>query len=248
MLFRSDDAYGFSQLDSQTLLLKLPSMGRNDRASTEAHIQKNKHLLDRMPYLIIDCRDNGGGINRTWTPLKPYLQTQSTVTDGQLFWGSEDNAEMMLATLKQYPLPKKEAKLVKQLAKEMKAHPGQFVGSMNARRERYGPPTLYPQKVVILVNGRCASSCEEFVLWAQQSRKVTIMGVPTAGIVDFVSTFSTTIPCMNWDFRYPMARSNRVADGRALDNIGIPPKISLQHVTTDWIEYAQNWLKANSTH
>ncbi|MBK6997984.1 MAG: hypothetical protein IPH31_25040 [Lewinellaceae bacterium] len=64
-------------------------------------------------------------------------------------------------------------------------------------------------KVVILVNDRCASSCRIFLLWAMQSKKVTLMGSQTAGIADYGSINTLSVPCHNWLFAYPTARSNR---------------------------------------
>jgi len=238
---RPDSDFSLRQLDTQTLLFVLPSMSIRNYKAVQEQIRKNQDLLERMPYLIIDCRGNAGGHSATWFPLKKYLQTQATLMDGSLTWASEDNAQYLLKSSN--GAPKDYRKRIKAYAKKMKKHPGQFVGSMNAVREQYGPPTPYPNKVVILTNKGCGSVCEVFTLWAKQSKKVTVMGEQTAGVVDYMALFRAIVPCKDWVFLYPMARSNRVADGRALDNIGIPPDIRLDEKTPDWIAFAQQWMK-----
>jgi len=239
---RPDSDFALSVLDSQTLLFKLPSMAGYYKPLIDSVFQKNEALLAKHPYLIIDCRGNSGGALNTWYGLKPYLYTGPVVTDGMLYWASEDNSKSMLSWIKS-DMPKAQKKYYRKYAAEMKKHQGTFVGTMNARREQLKKVLPKPEKVVILTNGRCASSCEFFVLWAQQSRKVTIMGGNTAGIADYGAVETLSIPCHNWLFSYPTARSNRVPDGRGIDNVGIVPKVLLDDQTADWIEYAKVWLK-----
>lgn len=238
---RPDSDFALTLLDSQTLLFKFPSMDFRNSQSVQERVQQHRALLERTPYLILDCRDNLGGQSATWYPWKKYLQTGATVMDGSLMWASEDNAQFLLKSSEK--APKAVRKRMKAYAKEMKKHPGRFVGSMNSVREQYGPPAPYPQKVVILTNHRSAGTCETFILWAQQSKKVTVMGEQTAGVVDYTTLFKGVVPCLNWAFFYPTSRSNRVADGRGLDNIGIPPDVRLDEKASDWIAFAQQWLQ-----
>ncbi|MBC7776182.1 MAG: hypothetical protein H7246_12170 [Phycisphaerae bacterium] len=198
--------------------------------------------IEKHPYLIVDCRGNSGGALGTWQSLKPYLYTGPVMTDGMLYWASDDNAKSLLLGIKP-SMPKAQKKYYKKIVGSMKKSPGTFVGTMNARREQLKIVLPNPKKVVILVNERCASSCEAFLLWAQQSRKVTVMGRQTAGIADYGSVNTLSVPCHNWLFAYPTARSNRVADGRGIDNVGIAPQIMLDEQTSNWIEFARMWFK-----
>ncbi|MFN0175664.1 MAG: S41 family peptidase [Saprospiraceae bacterium] len=239
---RPDSDFALTALDSQTVLFRLPSMGLRYKPLIDSVLSRNKALLEKHPYLIIDCRGNGGGAFSTWYSLKPYLYTGPVLTDGMLYWASDDNAKYLLSGIKP-GMPKALKKYHQKTAKSMKKSPGTFVGTMNARREQLKTVMPNPQKVVILVNERCASSCEAFLLWAMQSKKVTVMGSQTAGIADYGSINTLSVPCHNWLFVYPTARSNRVADGRGIDNVGIAPKIILDDQTADWIEFARSWLK-----
>ena len=242
---RPDTDFSLSVLDSQTLLFKLPSMDGYYKPLIDSVLKRNNTLLAQYPHLIIDCRGNGGGDTYTWNNLMPYLCTGPTVTDGMLFRASKDNEKAVLSWSKTAKTKYSKKYYRKQLS-EMKKKPGTFVGTMNAWRAQCKKVMPKPQKVVILTNERCASSCEMFVLWAQQSQKVTIMGGNTAGIVDYGAVQNQTIPCHNWLFAYPIARSNRVPDGRSLDNVGIAPKICLDDQTADWVDYARIWLKGGN--
>jgi hypothetical protein len=238
---RPDSDFALTALDSHTLLLRLPSMGDRYRPLIDKVLSENKALLERHPHLIVDCRGNRGGSLGAWIGLKPYLFSGPVVTDGYLFWASADNAAMLEAGIGRAS-SKAHKKYLKKTAKEMRKSPGRFVGTMNARRESPEAVLPNPQKVVILADKACASSCEEFLLWARQSKKVTLMGEQTAGVSDFGAITYDQVPCHNWVVAYPTARSNRVADGRGIDNIGIPPQVKLDDTTPDWVEFARQFF------
>lgn len=237
---RPDSDFSLSKLDSQTLLLCLPSMDRRYQEIINKRLNDNKSLLENTPFLVIDCRGNTGGAANTWWPLKRYLYANPTLTDGYLYWASKDNAEFMLKFADAADGRMK--KYYKKIAKAMKKSPGTFIGSMNASRQQLKEVPPNPRKVALLVNSRCASSCEMFVLWAKQSKKVTVIGETTAGIVDYGALNELAVPCHNWAFRYPTSRSNRVSDGRGFDNIGIEPHVCVEPKVEDWVTFAHEWL------
>ena len=243
MLRGTRPAFACSEIDSQTLLLTLPSMSGEYGTLVDSMLRANKQTLSSKPFLIVDCRNNSGGSDQTWAPLKPYLITQPTMTDGRLYWASEDNAEFLLQMSKKEGTDKKTKKYLRRVAYEMKKRPGAFVGTMNARRDRPSAILPYPEKVVILVNNNSASSTENLLLWAKQSKKVTVVGRQTAGVADYGNAAVSVAPCRDWELWIPIMRSNRVADGRGLDNIGITPDIVLEENEPDWIMRAREWLR-----
>lgn len=236
-------AFALTELDSQTTLLHLPSMSGNYTALVDSMLQANEMLLRRNPFLIVDCRNNSGGSDQTWASLKTYLYTQPTVTDGRQYWASEDNAGYLLEIAKKKDTSKKTRRYLKSVAAEMKKHPGKFVGTMNAVRGRPSAVLPHPRKVVILVNNRSASSTENLILWAKQSKKVTVMGTTTAGVADYGNAGVSVAPCRDWELWIPMMRSNRVAAGRAIDNVGIVPDVVLDEPESDWITRAKEHFK-----
>jgi len=243
MLRGAQPAFAFSEIDSQTLLLTLPSMSGDYKPLVDSVLRANTQALNSKPYLIIDCRNNSGGSDQTWASLKPYLYTQPVVTDGRQYWASEDNAEFLLQMVKKEGTDKQTKKYLKKIAAEMKKRPGAFVGTMNARRDRPAAILPFPKKVIILVNKYSASSTENFLLWAKQSKKVTIMGRQTAGIADYGNAGVSVAPCRDWELWIPIMRSNRVADGRSLDNIGITPDVVLEENEPDLMARAREWME-----
>jgi hypothetical protein len=247
MLAGTPPPFAVSELDSQTVLLTLPSMSNSYRALVDSMLRTNALLLNAKPYLIIDCRNNGGGSDNTWEPLKPYLITQPVLTDGRQYWASEDNAAFLMKMAQEEGVGKSQRRYLKSVAAEMKKQPGRFVGTMNARRERFTIATANPRKVAILVNNKSASSTENLLLWAHQSKKVTIFGRQTAGIADYGNLSVSVAPCRDWELWLPVMRSNRVADGRGLDNKGFTPDVLPEGEEAGWIEYARKWLRDPTT-
>ncbi len=243
MLRGTAPAFAVSEIDSQTLLFTLPSMSGDYKILVDSMLRTNAQALSSKPYLIIDCRNNSGGSDQTWASLKPYLYTQPVVTDGRQYWASEENAEFLLQIARKEDTDKQTKKYLKKVAAEMKKRPGAFVGTMNARRDRPSAILPYPKKVIILVNKYSASSTENLLLWAKQSKKVTIMGRQTAGVADYGNAGVSVAPCRDWELWTPIMRSNRVADGRGLDNIGIAPDVELEENEPDWIVRAREWMQ-----
>ncbi len=247
MLSEAQPPFAFSELDSQTVLLTLPSMSNSFKVLVDSMLRVHGPTLQTKPFLIIDCRNNGGGSDNTWTSVKQYLITQPTVTDGRQYWASEDNAAFLMEMAKEKGIDKSQRRYLKSVAADMKKHPGTFLGTMNARRDRSVIVSPNPRKVVILVNQRSASSTENLLLWAKQSKKVTVLGRQTAGIADYGNLSVSVAPCRDWELWIPVMRSNRVAAGRGIDNVGVAPDVVLEGEESGWIEYARKWLAGAKT-
>ncbi|GAB2701286.1 hypothetical protein GCM10027037_28050 [Mucilaginibacter koreensis] len=99
-----------------------------------------------------------------------------------------------------------------------------------------------PSKIVILIDGNCASSTEEFLLFARQSTKVTLMGKNTSGTLDYSNVLEVPFSCMPYILRYSSSRSNRVIHGEGIDNTGIKPQYYLSD-KDDWMEKAVVFLE-----
>jgi Periplasmic protease len=99
--------------------------------------------------------------------------------------------------------------------------------------------TVYPmpRAVAVLVDGGCASSCEDFVLMAQQSAKVTVVGpARTAGIHDYGNVRALWLP--GWRrLRVPTSRSRRLP-AEAIDNVGLAPEVWVPAGAPDTIRFA----------
>lgn len=234
--------YSIEALDSNTLLFRVPTMGDQYWKSMDSLVKAEKKRLGSMPNWIIDCRNNGGGSDITFKPLLPYLYTNRVKLDRMQILATTDNAEKFTKLKSDKNLPWINRRYYGYLAGKLKRRNGSFVGNSGTFTYRLFKTTSMPQKVVILTNRGCASSCEQFILYAQQSKKVTLMGESTGGVLDFSNLHESPFPCGNWTIWYPTSRSNRVPAGRGLDNVGIPPHVSINQKDADWIQAARQFL------
>lgn len=234
--------FELKKLDDHTLLLRIPTFDHNQRHITDSLLGAHADWLERTTHLIIDLRNNGGGSDVSYSKVMPYLYTQPIQLIGVQHLATQDNAEKyrLLQSDKNYPPPMR--KYAKRMEKKMLKQPGTLLKGKNSTRKlkRVLP---YPQKVAVLINGGCASSCEQFVLAARQSQKVTLIGSPTAGVLDYGNMHRMDYPCKKWQLGWATSRSMRVDMGQGIDNVGIAPQLQPGAEVRDWVEFAQKYLK-----
>ena len=235
--------FSLSQLDDQTVLLVVPTMNDKVRRELDSLIKAEKKLLESTPNWIIDCRNNGGGSDITYSPLLPYLYTKQVKLHNMQLWATADNADKFEILSKDMDFPKKYRRQFAKQARKMNRHLGEWVGKKGSRTNKRKKATPMPRKVAILINGNCASSCEQFILFAEQSDKVVLVGDNTGGVLDYGNLHNLTFPCYKWQLWYPTSRSNRVAEGKGIDNIGIAPAVKVPEGTTDWVAFAQGVME-----
>ena len=94
----------------------------------------------------------------------------------------------------------------------------------------------------MLIDGRCASSCESFVAMTRQSGKVTVLGSEnTAGVGDYGNVRYVWLP--GWRrLGIPTSRSHRLATLGPLDGIGFAPEVYMPKDERDAVAYALKYL------
>src|SRR5258705_2552939 len=100
-----------------------------------------------------------------------------------------------------------------------------------------------PRRVALLVDHHCASSCEELVFEARQSRKVTVLGSEnTAGVDDYGNIRSLWLP--GWRrMRVPTSRERR---GERIDRVGLAPAVRIPASAPDAVEFARRYLRGSA--
>ena len=209
-------------------------------------LRAHEPLLSQTPNLIIDLRDNGGG-NNTWENLLPYIYSTPVVWPGEwLIRSSADNIRAMEAdTVGSSPEQRiKDRALIEKL----KQNTGQLVSSggesITIKLDRVRPN---PRRVVVLVNEGCGSSTEFLTQIAKQSPGVTVMGCPTAGVMDYGDLRrAAKLPCPDLHLMIAMAKSPWT-DTAPIDPTGILPTISLAHLPeAQWLAIAVKKLQSNT--
>jgi Peptidase family S41 len=236
---KPEGIYKLSALDSSTLLLVIPTMNESVRKQLDQLIKENKALLSRTPNLVIDCRGNGGGSDITYRKVLPLLYTNRTKTYRAQVWATKDNADKYANLNKNKDYPWYIRAYGGYMKRRINRNLGEYIGRKGASNNRRHKTQKYPQRVAVLIDGRCGSSCESFVEEARQSKKVTLIGVNTAGVSDYGNLHSITFPCGNLIMSYPTTRSSAVEVGKGIDNVGFPPDVRLGKEHKDWVEFAR---------
>ena len=132
----------------------------------------------------------------------------------------------------------------------LKAHPGSFVDAEKDDIIKGDTVFKFPNKVGIIINDFCASSCEQFVLEAKNSKKTLVFGTNTLGVLDYSNSVPVNLPSKGFQVRYPMTRSNRLPN-YPIDNIGIRPDIeiklsdnlNIQDSVDSWVLFVKDYLE-----
>jgi len=233
--------FELKKLDDQTLLLRIPTFDHTLRSKTDSLLLSNKALLETTPHLIIDVRNNGGGSDISYHKIIPYLYTDPIQVTGAARLATKDNRDKYVQMQHDKNLPVKYRLYARYMKMKMKRRYGQFLKDKNGAIKM--KKTLpYPQKVAILTNEGCGSSCEEFVLAARQSKKVTLIGTHTAGVLDYANMHFMPYPCAKWTLGWATSRSNRLDLGQGIDNVGVVPQVQPGAEVRDWVLFAKAYL------
>lgn len=230
------------KLSDSTLYLQIGSFDPWNATAIDSIIQEKAPLLQSLPNLIIDVRTNEGGADFAYAPLIPYIYSQPIKGIGVDVLASEDNINAWLAILKEPDLPESTKDAILRMTGIMKKNIGGFVSIVPDDTLALDEVKPYPKQVVILIDGRCASTTEQFLFNATQSSKVTVMGKPTKGVIDYANVRDVTFPDSPIILSYATTRSRRIDQGMAVDGVGIQPAITLNE-KEDWIEAAIRFLE-----
>jgi hypothetical protein len=229
------------KLTDSILYLQIGTFSISYRKEIDSLMSAIKPLLQTTPFLILDLRWNGGGGDASFMPLLPYIYTNPMYQDGNDILSTKDNINRLSEWINDPNIAESDRKYYNDKIDLMKKNIGHFVPYSSDDTIAFPSIEPNPRKVVILCNKRCASSTEEFLLLAKQSKKVTLMGEHTYGELDYSNWLVAPSLCKEIEFHYSSTRSKRVKKGLGIDNIGIKPDIVLK-TNQDWIPQAENFL------
>jgi hypothetical protein len=255
-------------LSDETFLVTIPSFALQYKPALDALTKKHDAEIKRRPNLIIDLRGNGGGADPAFSSLLPYLYTQPFVTVGLDIFVTKENTDAWEALItpisaaeKRTPasrlramwsIPKEEKEtraLVVDIVKKMRAATdGTFLCCGADSLDTLPEVFPLPSRVAILMNRQCGSTTEQFLLLARQSKKVTLFGQPSAGVLDYGNVRLFTLPSGNCFLAVPTTRSRRLPE-EPIDNIGIAPDVRIRNLASPraggdtGVGFVQNYLK-----
>ncbi|MDR3219878.1 MAG: S41 family peptidase [Dysgonamonadaceae bacterium] len=250
--FKSNNAQNpyIERISDNTLLLRIPTFG-GSRQEIDSLIAANKSTILETENLIIDIRNNGGGNDGNFQEILPLLYTNPIRTMGVEYLSTKLNNQRMLFLLsnaEELGLDDDGKKWFKTSYDTLESKLGQFV---NLRQEsviinKYDTIYTYPKNVGIIINEYNASSAEEFLLEARQSKKVKLFGTTTFGAIDISNMYFVDSPCKEFQLGYCLTKRLWLPD-MALDQIGIQPDcyIDKSIPPQKWIEYVDEMLNEN---
>ncbi|WP_431292806.1 S41 family peptidase [Pedobacter sp. P26] len=229
-------------LSTKTLYIKISTFNQLNAKNIDSLFKANRSNLSKMPNLILDLRNNGGGADFAYRPITPYLYTNTFREIGADVLSTDDNIAGWAAIATTNGLPPDQKVFISGVIEKMKKGKGKLVSFSNDSNISLDSIAPYPQKVIILINKNCGSTTEEFLLLAKQSNKVTLMGEHTAGVLDYSNMRGADFSCMPYMLYWATSRSRRIDEGIAIDNVGIKPDKILKP-EQDWINEAKNYVE-----
>lgn len=232
--------------DDSTAILRLPTFDLGRRAAIDSMMAEHRSRLLATPYLLIDVRQNGGGWSGSYASVLPLLYTDPIRVRGIEVWASAGNLASMRNDVGPDGVPPEVAEQIRSVVPRMEASPDRFVKLQEDAVLRLDTVYPLPRRVAVLVDRGCASACEQFVLEARQSRKVTVLGAEnTRGALDYLNVRAVRLPSGYRTLRFPISRlSGLPAD--AVNAEGIRPEILVPPDEPDALEFARRWLRPTS--
>lgn len=229
-------------LSPQTFYIGIGSFYEGNAAAIDSLVRADSMLLRTMPNLVLDLRGNGGGSDFVYQPLMPLIYADTVHTIGVDVLATPDNVKSWSSMLDDKYVTGWTRYYIQNTITTMKGHLGQTIAITADRATTLREVRPFPRHVVVLIDGDCASTTEQFLLEALQSSKVTLMGRHTMGVLDYSNVREMPIFCLPFTLHYATTRSRRVDHGKGIDNIGIQPAMVLGD-DVDWVEAARNYLE-----
>ena len=190
-----------------------------------------------MPDLVLDLLENGGGADFAVGPILPYIYTNPVKNIGVDVFSTAANIAGWKKILADEDIPADNKKNISRMISMMENNKGRLVNIVNDETDSSYQPLPFPRKVIILINKGCASTTEQFLLYARQSTKVILAGEDTQGTLDYSNMREASFECFPYLLNYATTRSRRLDVHKGIDNIGIKPKYYFKE-DTDWIAAA----------
>jgi hypothetical protein len=237
--------YRVEKVDSSTALIVLPPFTiPNAPEYIKQLVLQNDGLIRSSKNLIIDFRNNNGGDEHAFDAIFPYIADGPIVRKGSKIRASQENLILLnheLKSIQDFPQYRQtlDPKL-REIVRKMQANMGRMFDGPD-KTYNFPANSLNPQKVVILVNKKTASSAESLCLEAKQSKKVILMGTNTRGLADFTEVRDWGLPCYGWRLAFGLGMSHRLPL-KPIENIGIKPDVAIAEKETDWVNAALKYL------
>jgi hypothetical protein len=218
--------YDYKLLNDSTCYLKLSSFGGWLYKELDSFYTAIRPVVSSKPYLIIDIRNNGGGADVCYEALKPLFYTNPIESDIVDILATPENLaryqnelKMMMSDSATFGADAiKEKKREITVMKKTKSY--HFAKLQSKQYFFLKTLSAYPKKIALVFNSATASSAEDLIFDAQQSKKVVTIGENSSGYTGYGNVYEVSIPNSNMTFTYS---TTRYRIQKRYDGIGFSP-------------------------
>ena len=250
-------------IQPNTYYLKMENF--HDEAAIGALYQEALPEMARAKHVIIDVRVNHGGSDSLYYPLLPYaLPLGQTVKDleadedfGMEILYTKTNVAHRLQQFEAYlrdpALSPETRKMIEDFSKDLLANQdrgylvyGEESDDSEGGFSRFIGLEEAPEKIVLLADVTCGSSGDNFVDIMKKMPKVTVIGRPTLGILDYSNCCVADFG--DYELCYPTSRSLAIDAGCGMTDKGVLPDMEVpwtpEHLESDIdLEVALDYLE-----
>lgn len=234
----------FKVLNENFLYVKLEVFNQPEVEKVDSLFAANRELLAKTPYLIFDLRGNGGGNASTSDEMAKLIYTNPIIYPA---WDFRSSPEYISSNEKWLAGQKDTTAewyiRSKQLLERLKENPGKLISSGEDHKRTYDAiPQWYPQHVAFLIDKNCGSATEFYIFEGKQSKKVTIFGTNSHGVMDYGSDQTFKLCDGSIRLALPWGRNGWVRDFR-IDNVGFAPDVRIPATEKDWVGFVQKYYR-----
>lgn len=227
----------WKELESDILYLRLDNF--MDEEAINRLYQECLQKIAETETLIIDVRYNNGGTDSLYFPLlhlgleegKGY-DTLDLQDDGMEILYTEGNVEQRLKDfetwLQQENISPDTVKLLEDFRNNLLQNRGKGYVRYQDDQDELFPGVKgghYPEQIFVLSDIYCASSGDNFVKMMKDFKKVTVIGRPTLGILDYSNCCKVDYD--DYFLMFPTSRWLAIDKGKGMTDKGVLPDIEV---------------------
>lgn len=245
--------HSFKRLDENTAVMKITDFA--EEKPILDIIQNNQSALKEVKNLIIDVRVNYGGNDEFYFSLLHYIFGENilfkdlfTADEAMYTNYTKRNCELWISELKDYMEQELDESTIQSLNRdieEVKSHCADGFIEVPEEDDFEIKGMATPNNIYIMTDYFCGSSGETFISNAKKSNKVTVVGRPTMGIMDYFNV--VTVDYGDFELSYSISKmhENSFTYGK-----GIQPDIYIPwtpaHIEEDQdLNYVLEIIKKN---
>ena len=227
----------WKELESDILYLRLDNF--MDEEAINRLYQECLQKIAEIETLIIDIRYNNGGTDSLYFPLlhlgleegKGY-DTLDLQDDGMEILYTEGNVDRRLKDfelwLQQENISPDTVKLLEDFRNNLLQNRGKGYVRYQDDQDELFPGVKgshYPEQIFVLSDIYCASSGDNFVKMMKSFKKVTVIGRPTLGILDYSNCCKVDYD--DYFLMFPTSRWLAIDKGKGMTDKGVLPDIEV---------------------